>query len=79
MTELKPCPFCSSDSIYISQIALEHWNAGCNACRCEMTYFHSKEEATKAWNTRADDGWIRVEDRLPDDLQLCTVYDKYRR
>lgn len=51
--ELKSCPFCGSDDLYIPHP--EHVFAWilCNACDTEGPVKNTKEEAITAWNTRA--------------------------
>ena len=71
--ELKPCPFCGSDSV---QMSPEHLKAYvfCEKCGThgpvywgDQTKQESQEKASIAWNlaTRPSP-WISVEDRLPE-------------
>lgn len=61
VNELKPCPFCGSNNIYIvndSDLMAHHgvkieWAIGCKSCRwAEVNGLYSKEDSTVAWNTR---------------------------
>lgn len=70
--ELKTCPFCGVVENVIrrrtdKEANFSFWHV------CPGTYnifttadeFKTKQEAIKAWNTRAND-WVSVEDRLPE-------------
>lgn len=66
MNKLKPCPFCGGNG------ELQERNIGFTvlcvdgSCGNAFTWWSSsKDEAVNAWNTRAD-GWIRVDDELPE-------------
>jgi Lar family restriction alleviation protein len=81
MEKLLPCPFCGSQAFIeehdpVYQDPFPYRIICMNTdCLGAHVWEETEEDAIKGWNTRAD-GWISVEDRLPDDLQLCTVYDK---
>ena len=51
-TKLKPCPFCGGEAHFVNN---DNWIA-CGDCGAETSYFDTKEEATEAWNRRANDG-----------------------
>lgn len=48
--ELLPCPLCNSDDVYVLSGAA--YRVKCMACYTSGS-FGEKEEAIKAWNTRA--------------------------
>jgi len=52
-TKLKPCPFCGSASIYISEKLHPLYIISCNGCEVQTDIHNPKEDAIKAWNTRA--------------------------
>lgn len=62
---MKKCPFCGGKVciciVYTAEMfnpPIEFWTAHCMDCSCQITtnkkneYFHSEDEARKAWNTR---------------------------
>ena len=52
--DLKPCPFCGSDEIYITWYEQnKKYSIGCNNCPVDMFGYETDEEAAKAWNKRA--------------------------
>ena len=71
MTNLKPCPFCGGEAV-LTKILNNFWMPQCrnNLCMAgdEPNDYDRKEQAIKAWNTRAPQ-WISVEDRLV--VRLC--------
>ena len=48
MSGLKRCPFCGGEAKLMDN---GHW-VWCQHCLVESTYYDTKEEAIKAWNTR---------------------------
>lgn len=63
MPELKPCPFCGDEAIYITtaikagNIVKEFYSISCLGCNAEIyKYCKTEEEAVEAWNRRAEDG-----------------------
>lgn len=60
MTELKPCPFCGGDEIYLtvaSTVGKVYWaKVDCNRCFCGTSKKDTEEDAIEAWNRRATDG-----------------------
>ena len=74
MSELMElCPFCGSCKSNLRKHP--------ETCFLHMMEEHTRSECTiwnvgeiiLAWNTRAD-GWIRVEDRLPEDGNFVDIY-----
>ena len=62
MVELKPCPFCGGEA-YIDNNRYEVRNktllgityfVRCSKCQVESFEYHSKADAVKAWNRRAN-------------------------
>lgn len=59
MTELKPCPFCGSRNIVLTEIHYGIARIGCNTDMCICFYstttpYGSKKDAIEAWNRRAN-------------------------
>jgi len=65
MDELKPCPFCGSSpwlhsykGIFVGEIPYRGdigYRVECEGeCHAMTCYWHSKDEAIKAWNKRYD-------------------------
>lgn len=52
MAELKPCPFCGSDKIRLTNWGL--YRCWCVNCLAKAADEISEKEAIKAWNRRAD-------------------------
>lgn len=78
MIKLKPCPFCSGETVRMSNLDTNRaYYFGCSKCCC-LTSFAAKSEkdAIEAWNTRAqrtchmpeiayDRGFIKSYDTAP--------------
>ena len=77
--ELKPCPFCGGEA----RIMLEEedrpddsfHNVYCTICGAQF-WVKSKTEAVAKWNRRAD-GWIAVEERLPEVGKCVLIRQTY--
>lgn len=56
--ELKPCPFCGSENIWVGDVSRNYdiWFVQCETCGATFSHFDSEVEATEAWNRRADNG-----------------------
>ena len=61
-TELKPCPFCGGEAIYITtaikagDLVKEFYSISCLDCNAEIyKYCKTEEEAIEAWNRRAEE------------------------
>jgi len=50
--ELKPCPFCGSEKVFINDEVLG-FLVECKECCTEGPYSHEKQEAIDRWNQRA--------------------------
>ena len=65
MSELKRCPFCGGEAEILASNGLTKGWITCSHCGAEVPIIQTKKEAVAAWNRRAD-GWISVDERLPD-------------
>lgn len=65
MSELKPCPFCGGEA-RLSHAGAKHiiFCPNCVRLPADGGYIN-QEQAVAAWNNRAD-GWISIDDRLPE-------------
>ena len=53
--DLRPCPFCGGDEIYVVPVAASRGRAAmCQKCLAEGPYERTKEKAGEAWNRRAE-------------------------
>ena len=60
MNELKPCPFCGSETLEMDKEDgqdFNSWYITCYNCDCQgvSRYGMTRDEAIKAWNMRAED------------------------
>jgi len=58
MDELKPCPFCGGEMLYLYNrftLSGDLWDVGCETCRCRIWGLESEAKAKEAWNLRVDD------------------------
>ena len=77
MTDLKECPFCGESETYITEDAEADAVVRCLYCGAMGEPCGLVRDAKKAWNTRADgDGWVSVEDRLPEKSPLSSAQGK---
>ena len=54
MAELKPCPFCKSEDVYlVSETEIEYNWVYCKNCEAAGPMKETEEEAIEAWNRRA--------------------------
>lgn len=87
--EVLPCPFCGGTNINTYDLYGTKWMVMCEAGCCGRSGL-TEEEAIKAWNKRYDhgvdvnkkdncpeipDGWISVDDRLPNPDVEVEVWD----
>ena len=57
MAELKPCPFCGSDELWVDEIGGAYACVTCANCGCDGPGGMNTEEAYALWNRRAgEDG-----------------------
>lgn len=65
-SDLKRCPFCGGEAKAYSILCdgLKHI-VSCQGCLVETPLHDTREDLTATWNRRAD-GWIAVEDGLPE-------------
>lgn len=54
--KLSPCPFCEAENakIHMPFSAEDIYFIQCNSCGCRTAGFDTPEEATEAWNRRAE-------------------------
>lgn len=69
--KLLPCPFCGSKDVVADHDQANYWYVCCRKCLARSLPRYKKDDGIKGWNTRAldkpnSDGWVPVEDRLPD-------------
>ena len=72
--ELKPCPFCRSDNLWIDGGEyLNIFSVNCTRCGGRIGYFNTKAEAIAAWNSRAchKGHWTRSDDE--GNVWQCSV------
>jgi Lar family restriction alleviation protein len=77
MDELKPCPFCGNKASKTARFNMGYFGDGikCTSCKAETPSYLVEQKAIDWWNTRAD-GWISVEDELPqEDFQVIACCD----
>ena len=51
--ELKPCPFCGSDTVDYLKLSPTCWTVACGPCETEGPAASTSEEAAETWNKRA--------------------------
>lgn len=54
MSELKPCPFCGSKNVVVSNWGL--WRCWCQECLAKTSDEIKRADAIEAWNRRAENG-----------------------
>lgn len=72
MSELKPCPFCSTENQKISE-SYGLWTIKCLYCGIEQGFglYSSKNKAIEAWNTRYE-RTINLKDAVEAiDIDIC--------
>ena len=72
MSDLKPCPFCGNEAkLLVESDGRYRYCVQCVQCktRTQGTAYRNDIFNVAEWNTRAD-GWISVEDRLPEPEQI---------
>lgn len=83
MSELKPCPFCGGESVYVEQIGSEgYFNVCCRNCLANVPLSGSRETAVAAWNCRSidQDELLKIAEELEmdyfdgsDGYRPCTI------
>lgn len=69
--KLLPCPFCGGEAEY--HVECEMVTVRCSICGATTSgWWDEPEEAIAEWNRRAD-GWISVEERLPEHSNVVLV------
>ena len=90
MSELKNCPFCGQQPVMelhedIGSIFITcDYNDAVHSNVCVTAQGITESEAIAAWNKRSEaqrnDGWVRVEDRLPnEDVRVLACYESTNR
>ncbi len=76
--ELKRCPFCGREVVMNGCADLKGGPYYYVACECGGNTMgaETKEEAAAKWNRRAE-GWIPVEEGLPEEDGECLCCDDY--
>ena len=54
--ELKPCPFCGSESVEYDYRAfkIQPWSVHCMWCHIRTDVYRTQEEALNVWNRRIE-------------------------
>ena len=54
MSELKPCPFCGSKAMRLSDLPFskDHYGVCCSLCSAKIFCFDTQEHADEMWNRR---------------------------
>ena len=59
MADLKPCPFCGGEAEIFRGTTYGFrplYEPRCIKCECWIGIYDTEEQATEAWNRRADNG-----------------------
>jgi hypothetical protein len=68
MSELRECPCCGSNDIYVS-----HEDVYCQECTLQTGVYESDDEAMQAWNNRASDKRIEQLEKENKELQTALI------
>ncbi len=64
MIDLKPCPFCGSGNLDLSNLVDEDdWFVSCCQCGTQQIANHTKQEAINRWNSRAEPDMDGISER----------------
>ena len=77
MSDLKCCPFCGGEAEAKKEIGGSCWKVKCKQCSCEVGryWFHNKNHAIIAWNTRTP--MTNIVEKLEEKTEFlkdCTKY-----
>ena len=50
MNEVKPCPFCGHDDVYIDEVDVMRFAVSCPECECVGPIRDAVEDAIEGWN-----------------------------
>lgn len=50
--DARPCPFCTDDGIYVTEVTGGTWAAGCTTCGAVGPEAGTREEAAELWQSR---------------------------
>jgi len=67
MTDLKPCPFCGGVDFVCSSNGMYNYFVSCDGCGVEGPASVDDDSAMTEWDIRAQDQWIPVGERWPED------------
>lgn len=72
-TKLKPCPFCGGEAEAKKEIGGSCWKVKCKQCSCEVGryWFHNKNHAIIAWNTRKP--MDNIVEQLEEELENANI------
>ena len=76
MIELKSCPFCGSDEVYLTANSENIVSVKCSLCPAMAeSGIIGVDEIIKAWNTRANTEKLALLDRLTERVSESAFFD----